>query len=197
MWRNRRKQKGNFSILMLWGFLLLLLMGLYSFIIETYSVNAKAHKIQDDIVISNLATYKLLDMTSLAETPRIFKIVSPANALATSKIYLQKNMNLNSDMTAKAGNIVTGEVKIKEYILYNVSYNKVEIWKYNSNTNTFNLTTVADKTVTPVTSPNGVTITNTAIYTVLNVNVEVVMKGLLGESLNQNIAALTDIKGNE
>lgn len=187
------KKKGSISVWVLSLGLLFILVLTASGAIDIYLVNIKADKVRDDIVLSNLAVYADLDMTQLAKTPRIFKLRNSNDAVKLFKQYIQKNMALDTNMNGTENSIAVGQVKIKEYIIYSVMGDNIEISKYNPSNGSFT-TSVVNRTITPVKAPNGVEIKETSIYTVLNMNFEVMLKGVLGETCNTDVVALTSIK---
>ena len=187
------KKKGSISVWVLSLGLLFILVLTASGAIDIYLVNIKADKARDDIVLSNLAVYADLDMTQLAKTPRIFKLRNSNDAVKLFKQYIQKNMALDTNMNGTENSIAVGQVKIKEYIIYSVMGDNIEISKYNPSNGSFT-TSVVNRTITPVKAPNGVEIKETSIYTVLNMNFEVMLKGVLGETCNTDVVALTSIK---
>jgi len=187
------KKNGSIAIILLFSWLLFIILLLGAFTFERYLANEKAEMVENDIVFSNLATYKNIDLKALGDTPYSFKFTDPNLALDTFYSYLKTNMKLDNNLQGLSNSVATGTVTVKTYIIYEISGSTCNIYTYNSATKTFNNTTVSDITVTPVTSPSGVNITKTSVYTVLSYNIVPVMPGILGHALPVKTSVLTDI----
>lgn len=188
-----KKKKGNASIGALFIMLLFILSLFTGFVIEVYFIHAKAEIAQDDIVFSNLAAYKKIDKTILGNDPSVFWLSDPYDTLEVFKYYLSKNMKLDEGLNGKQGSIAKGNVKIKEYIIYNIEHNRAEIHRYNPDKKEFTLESIDDIQKSPIYSPTNVLITKTSIYTVIEFDIEVMMKGIDGDEKTQMVEALTDI----
>ena len=186
-----RKRKGFANIMVI--LLLYLILCILLFSVDRYLTNAKARKVQTDILLSNLATYGEIDLKLLGKMPQIFSIKSPTNSFMIFKTYLEKNMELDSSLNALDSSMVVGKVTVESYIVYNVTGNKVETYTCDTFNNTFSLNTVADYTLTQVKSPNGVTITKTSIYTKIQYFIQPLMKGIVGDKVPLEAEATTDI----
>lgn len=188
------KKDGHIAIGLLAAFLLILVVVIAMFGIEIFFLNLKAEKTQDDIVLSNLASYKDIDKLGLAESTKIFRIGDPNAAFNTFKFYLEKNMLLDSNLNGLNHSIAVGKVNIKQYIIYNIAGNTAQIYTLDPKSNIFTETNITDITLNPVYNPDGVSIKNTSIYTVLNINFDVALKGILGNTRSADVKATTDIK---
>lgn len=199
------KKKGFMEIgILLWGLLFVLII-VCAFTFEKYLINLKAESAKDDITLSNLATYKDINRFALGEEPQIFKfennktlsndpsIEDTIAAFNTFKVYLQKNMKLDTNLNGTSKSIAVGQVNIQKYIIYNVINNSVEILTYNNGTNSFNKTVVSDFNSTPVTTPCGTVIKKTSIHTTLEFNIVPLMKGTVGSTRKVTVRADTDI----
>lgn len=186
-----KKHKGAISILVVWLLTLIILISLG--ILEMYLMNTKAEMVQNDIVLSNLATYRDIDKKKLGDEPQVFCFSNPEVALKTFKEYLSKNMNLDSNLVARENSIAKGKVNIKEYIIYNIEGAKAEIYTLNGNSGTFSKMIINDINSKPIYTPNKTRVTKTSIHATLRFNIEPLLKGIVGERKEVEITADTDI----
>ncbi|MCX7884660.1 MAG: hypothetical protein N2448_06485 [Caloramator sp.] len=167
-----KKNKGAVQIIILSSWILFILIILIMFTLEIYMINIKAERAQDDIVLSNLAVYKDIDLKALGDTAPVIKISEPMKAFQTFKTYLKKNMYLDENMNGTDRSVAVGNVNIESYIIYNVSGYSMQIFTYNTAANNFDETIVNDVRLNPVFSPSGNRVVKTSIYTKLSFNVQ-------------------------
>lgn len=185
------KHKGSIAIV--WTWFVMLTIIIFLGVMEMYFINAKAEMVQNDIVLSNLATYKNIDKKRLGDEPQVFCLSDPEAALKTFKEYLAKNMNLDNNLVARENSVAKGNVIVKDYIIYNVEGTKAEVYTLNSNTNTFSKATITDINSKPIYTPNKTRVTKTSIHATLRFNIEPIMKGILGATKEVEVTADTDI----
>lgn len=189
----KRKNQGSISIGILLSWFLFIILILLSFSIEIYFVNLRANMVRDDIVLSNLATYKDIDLRALGDDPSVFKLSNPKKALSTFKIYLKKNMRLDDNMCGKDNSAAIGQVIIKQYIIYNISGNNAEIYTYDTTNGEFIRSVVNDITNNPIVTPYGTVVKRTSIHTTLEFQIQTILNGFSGNKRSVKVMADTDI----
>lgn len=160
-----KKGDASIAVLSLLMAVIITMFGVTAWYYKFLSV--KLEGVQDDLTYSNLAVYKNLDMTAIAGDDKNISINDTSGAVSTFENYLEKNMNLDSNMNGLNGSIAAGKVTLDELTIYNVYGNSVNILTYDKNTGTFTSSEVNDITKTPVKTTNGKVITNTCVHSTI------------------------------
>lgn len=166
------KHNGDASIVVLSLFVIVLIFLCAGFVIFHAVMVNRAEEIQDDVVLSNLAVYKNVDINALAIDEKNLRISDAAAAFETFIQHLKINMKLNDDFTVSKGSLVIDKVSIDDFTIYNVNKNHVEILSRSGNGNSFTRSEVMDKSVKPVTTSNGVIVRNTSVHATISYNVK-------------------------
>ena len=95
---------------------------------------------------------------------------------AIYKDALQSNMKLDTQLYSSNNNLILGQVQIKEYIVYNVNGQDIEIEAYDGNGT---LTFAGIGREGDVFTPDGICVQNTTIYSRIGFEV----MGLAGQSI--------------
>ncbi|URZ05898.1 hypothetical protein [Clostridium felsineum] len=168
----KKKNEGNTAIAIL-SLFTIILIGLFGMFILFHQVLvSRAEGVQDDVTLSNLATYKNIDQQALAINNSDLRITDIEGAFETFKQYLQKNMKLDSNMNGLSGSIADGTVTIKEFTIYNVKENDVEIFTYSDNTHIFVRNEVKDKNTDVVKTVNNAIVKNTTVHATIQYNID-------------------------
>lgn len=157
-----KKHRGSGSILVVLIVLaiisgLMIGNGLNIMIVENQAV-------QDALQFSQIACYSKIDKKILGNDQEYTVFSNPNDVLNLFKDKLIKNLDLNSDLTVKNSSTISGKINIKEFIIYNVKGNTIEIYKLNGDS-TFTKS-VKDK-ASGVKTPNNYVIETTTIHTTL------------------------------
>jgi hypothetical protein len=186
-------KKGHIGIAILMSWMLMIIIVLLMFAIEMYFINLKGAIAQDNVMLSNLAIYKDLDLQALGDTPKVFRINDANTALNTFKEYLSKNMDLDSNLVGKSNSIAVGQVKINSYIIYNINGAAAEIYTYDRGTLSFVKTNIANINVTPIYTPLGTRVLKTTVHSKIDFMIEPILKGVLGNTRQVSANVDTDI----
>lgn len=180
---NKKKHKGNVILLVL---IITAIISIGSVGLWIVACTMENQEIQDSLQLSQIACYSEIDKKSLGNDGE-FKIFNdPQGTYDKFKKTLKKNLNLNDDYTRKSGITVKGKIKIQEFIIYNVSGNLVDIYKFSSS-GIFTKTTndLSNKIYTP----NGYEIKETTIHTSLMYDVDY----FVDVAENKTVSVDTDI----
>lgn len=120
--------------------------------------------VQDALQFSQIACYSKIDKKILGNDQEYTVFSNPNDVLNLFKGKLIKNLDLNSDLTVKNSSTISGKINIKEFIIYNVKGNTIEIYKLNGDS-TFTKS-VKDK-ASGVKTPNNYVVETTTIHTTL------------------------------
>lgn len=180
------RHKGN--TLLITGVCLLIIVTSYSIVMYLVSnQNVTAQDIQDSLYLSNTATYKYIDKKLLGDDGEYLIIKDVDNALQIFKDKLKHNMKLDNTFKPITVKTIEGKISIKEFIIYNVQGNLVEI--YALSTNGMLNKTIKDLSKETIVTPNGYKVKATTVHTTISFNV----KGMNGEIDEQEVTVDTDI----
>lgn len=183
------KHNGDASIVVLSLFVIVLILLCAEFVIFHAVIVNRAEEIQDDVMLSNLAVYKNVDINALSVDEKNLRISDAAAALETFIQHLKINMKLNDDFTASKGSLVIGKAHIEEFTIYNVNKNHVEILSCSGDDNSFTKRNVMDKSVNHVTTSNGSIVKNTSVHVAISYSVKL----LFGQTKKVTTSVDTDI----
>lgn len=180
------KHKGNATLIS--GILLTLLVSLWYLVTNILTLqNVLAQDIQDSVYFANTSVYKYIDKKLLGEDQGYLTIEDPNKALQVFKDKLKYNMVLDSNFKPKKESKIEGKVNIKNFIIYNVQGNQVDIYTLSS----YGLFTKTSKDLSKekILTPNKYNVTCTTVHTTISFGV----KGLQGDVTEQEVAVDTDI----
>lgn len=152
-------------------FCILILTIFFGFRITQYMVTSAIA--EDALAASNLAS-AVIDVEEYGRTHRLW-IADGKRAFEIYKDALQSNMKLDTQLYSSNNDLILGQVQIKEYIVYNVNGQDIEIEVYDGNGT---LTFAGMGREGDVFTPDGICVENTTIYS--KIGFEVV--GLAGQS---------------
>lgn len=189
MFKVKGKEKGNVGIAVIGLMCIIILSSLGACTLFYEFITARAEAVQDDITLSNLATYKNIDMDALAEDDKYIKISDTSGAFETFKKHLKTNMKLDDNFSGINGSIANGQVNIEQFTIYNVKDDYVEILSYNETNHMFIRSEVMDKSLTAVKTSNNSIVKNTAINATIRFDINI----LFGQKKTVRVSVDTDI----
>ncbi len=163
-------------------FLLVLMMALFQF--KVYTCMAAGAYVEDAVAAADLAS-ALIDVEEYGRTHTI-RITDTQNAFRTYRDALSYNLALDEAGYSGKTGLLTGKVQIRQYIVYNVRENEVEITGYDG-MGTCNLqeSGLAGR----VQTPDGVPVEHTTVYSRVSFQVE----GLCGHLIEAEKEKSVDI----
>lgn len=138
---------------------------------------------EDALAASNLAS-AVIDIEEFGTTNNIV-IASSDDAFAIYKDAIRYNLNLDDAWECPNKALISGPVRILTYIIYNVRDQDVEIYTYDENGSVTHQ--VISNGLGTVTSPNGIIIENTSIYSRIGFPVEAIW-GIQVDAVKDNLA---------
>lgn len=138
-------------------FCILILTIFFAFRMNQYMVTAAG--VEDALAASNLAS-AVIDVEEYGKTHRI-QIADGERAFQIYRDALQSNMRLDQELYSSNNEFVLGQVQIKEYIVYNVYGEEVEIQGFDGSGA---LTFAASGRKGDIFTPDRICVENTTIY---------------------------------
>lgn len=177
-----KKEKGQVA----WaaGIFLLLFLGILLYLqlqIEAY--RASAMYLEDALALSDLAS-AVIDVREYGIRHRVC-IADPEEAYERYLEALQENLGLDEQFRTKDVGLISGEVQVLQYIIYNVTGEKVNVWRYTPDRGVEEWQGVLGE----VRAPSGQTIEYTGVYSEITYPV----KGFLGIVTEARKGKLVDI----
>lgn len=152
-----KKNKGQIGIIVpLYLFLFALVIMLY--LLQMYVFHIVGNDTEDALAASNLAS-AVIDIQEFGATHNIV-ISSPSAAYEVYKDALKVNMGLDAEWNSNNNAVISGQVEVVEYIIYNVRGNDVEIHCFGEHP--YEQMVPGGKGT--VTAPNGKIIETTSVY---------------------------------
>lgn len=195
-----KKQKGTIVVAATVIFTITTILILVVYSVTLNIIQDEAEMSSDDLVSSELAVYKDIDLRVLGESKElnllIFKYDDSNKDLNlkyyfTFLDYLKKNFNLNDNMEPVNNfNFIKSKVKVDVFTIYNVIGQDVEILDYKNRAE--KIECVYSKVIdgrNKVTTPKGTEIENTTIYSRISFDIE----GLFKNKKNVTLDEETDI----
>ncbi len=147
-------------------FVLILAILMYTQL-QLMSWQATSAYMEDALAASNLAS-ALIDVEEYGKTHKVF-IRDEQNAYEIYREAIKTNLGLNGQWICENQNIISGPVKITDYIIYNVDGNVVEIIQLGGDGQVL----VRENGIKGnVLAPNGSLVENTGIYSELSFEVK-------------------------
>ena len=138
-------------------FCILILTIFFGFRMTQYMVTATG--VEDALAVSNLAS-AVIDVEEYGKTHQL-RIEDGERAFQTYREALRSNMELDEALYSVNNELVLGQVQIKEYIIYNVYGDDVEVQTFDG---TGTLTFAGMDRKGDVFTPDGVCVENPSIY---------------------------------
>jgi hypothetical protein len=170
-------------------------MGLYSIlfmaVMMCFGLQIEAYRqtslyMEDALAASNLAS-ALMDVEEYGISGKIV-LNNPAEHFEIYKNALKNNLSLDDEWKCVNTGLISGEVVVEQYIIYNVDGDKVDVVKIDSMGNE----TYENVSLDNAFAPNGVKIESTGVYSEISFMVE----GFLGVSVNAMKGKLIDVAKN-
>lgn len=116
-----RFEKGSSLVDLILGaaIIVLVVLPVFSFVIEKYIITNKADMINDTIDLTNIAVYNALDTGAASKKTIDF---NETEVLRIYRSLLAKNLLLNEDLTPKVNSIADGTVILDSIIIYIGNY---------------------------------------------------------------------------
>ena len=149
-------------------FLILFLAILLYMQLQLAMYKASARYLEDALALSNLAS-AVIDIREYA---------GYCSAV-------RENLGLNENYEAVGHKLISGKVEIRNYIIYNVTGTKVQVWERNGDGRILEW----EGTLGEVRTPGGQTIENTGVYSEITYPVE----GFLGITVTAEKSKLVDV----
>lgn len=139
--------------------------------------------LEDALAASNLAS-AVVDVEEYGISHKIL-IRSPQEAYERYRWAVRGNLNLDEGWRGQEGGILQGEVRIVNYIVYNVDEDKITVHYYDEN----GLLSEWHELPGGAVAPNGAAIESTSVYSEIAFSV----KGFLGTEVEAHKGCLADI----
>lgn len=178
-----KKCKGGMLILVVLIVSVISIMFIPSFLGSVYT--ERVEDIQDSVHLANISVYSQIDIKKAGNIDKVYVITDKKKAYDTFMKYLKINMNLNDNLDLKDTGVIKGKVNVKEFIIYNVENDIVDVCTFNS----YGSYTEEKKEKKDVKTPNGTSVINTTVHTTISFPVE----GLLGEISEREVSVDTDL----
>lgn len=178
-----KKCKGGMLILVVLIVSVISIMFVPSYLVSVYT--ERAEDIQDSLHLANISVYSQMDIKRAGNIDKVYVITNKKKAYDTFLKYLKINMNLNDNLDFKNNGLIKGKVNVKEFIIYNVENNIVDVCTFNS----YGSYTEEKKEKKDVKTPNGTSVINTTVSTTISFHVE----GVLGKISEREISVDTDL----
>ena len=135
------------------------------------------------MALSNLAS-AVIDIREYGSTHKVY-ITVQEQAYAGYCSAVRENLGLNENYEAVGHKLISGKVEIRNYIIYNVTGTKVQVWERNGDGRILEW----EGTLGEVRTPGGQTIENTGVYSEITYPVE----GFLGITVTAEKSKLVDV----
>ena len=110
-------------------FLILFLAILLYMQLQLAMYKASARYLEDALALSNLAS-AVIDIREYGSTHKVH-ITDQEQAYAGYCSAVRENLGLNENYEAVGHKLISGKVEIRNYIIYNVTGTKVQVWERN------------------------------------------------------------------
>ena len=147
-------------------FLILFLAILLYMQLQLAMYKASARYLEDALALSNLAS-AVIDIREYGSTHKVH-ITDQEQAYAGYCSAVRENLGLNENYEAVGHKLISGKVEIRNYIIYNVTGTKVQVWERNGDGRILEW----EGTLGEVRTPGGQTIENTGVYSEITYPVE-------------------------
>ncbi len=155
--------------------------------LQTELFRSSSRYLEDALALSNLAS-AVADVREYGASHRL-RIQDPGQAYRTYREAVKGNLNLDGNWECPARELISGPVRIRQYIVYNVSGNDVEVSHFDEN----GLMTTWQGELGALTAPNGVPVEATGVYS----EIAYQLKGLFGVTVEACKGKLADIVPND
>ncbi len=164
-------------------FLLLFLSILLCMQLQIALYRESAMYMEDALALSGLAS-AVIDVEEYGITQKV-RITDPEEAYERYCHALKENLGLDDTFYAGNRKLISGQVTIQQYILYNVAGNRVEIWQKDADGQTQEW----EGTLGEVKAPDGQYIEHTGVYSEITYFVEEFM----GTEMEAHKGKLVDV----
>ncbi len=144
---------------------------------------ASSMYLEDALALSNLAS-AVIDIQEYGRTHRVL-IPDPEQAYDRYCSAVKENLGLDDNYEAVNHKLITGQVQIQKYIIYNVRGQKVSVWERNSSGQVQEW----QGSLGEVRTPAGQLIETTGVYSEISYPVE----GFLGVTVTAGKSKLVDV----
>ncbi|MBE6049528.1 MAG: hypothetical protein E7214_02420 [Clostridium sp.] len=171
-----RKKEGTFLVAATVIFSITTILILITYVVTLNIIRDEAEMASDDLVSSELAVYKDIDMPAMGKSGKLnlIKISKYEDAFKTFKRFLKNNFNLDENLTAlNKANFIKGKLKIESFIIYNVIDDDVEKIEYKDGKFS---TTKETNGRNGVVTPKGNLVENTTVYAKVSFDINTMFK---------------------
>ncbi|MBE6047151.1 MAG: hypothetical protein E7213_01880 [Clostridium sp.] len=204
------KKKGTVAVFATVVFTITTIIIFIVYIVTLNIIQDEAEMSSDDLVSSELAVYKNINLRSLGESKNLDLLVFSDDSEQILKPYitfiefLMKNFNVNEKLQPiYKVNFIKGQINVKEFIIYNVMENEIEEINYKNvlNCTTSDLNGFLENKSNPCTitkhkidieevkTPKGNVVEHTTIYAKISFQIETLFRN----SKTVNLEEETDI----
>lgn len=149
-------------------YLLLFILVIIIYVIQMYKLRIVSAMAEDALAASNLAA-AVVDIKEYGITGNLI-IESPSSAYMVYQETLKVNMSLDDNwMSINSNSVISGQVEIVDFIIYNVRGSNVEIHSFGRNPYSL----IMENGLGTVSAPDGKIIENTSIYSCITFQVDV------------------------
>ena len=170
------------------GLFFLLFLGiLLCGILQLDVFRASAVYLEDALAASNLAS-AIIDVEEYGISHSIL-IEDPLEAYQIYLFALRSNLNLNDEWECPQKGLISGKVRVLDYIIYNVKEEEVSVYHFDEQGQLFR----SQGDLGSVQAPDGKVIESTSVYS----EVTFPVKGIMGVETEAHKSNLADIVPNE
>ena len=163
-------------------FLMVLIVALFQF--KVYVYMAAGAYVEDALAVSNLAS-ALIDVEEYGRSHSV-RIRDTQNAFRVYRDALYYNLALNEEGYSAKEDLLTGQIELREYIVYNVFPQEIQISVYDGEGNCLRQERAG---LGDVETPDGVPVEHTTIYSRVGFRV----MGLMGRIIDAEKEKSVDI----
>jgi uncharacterized protein YpmB len=183
------KKQGSIVVEATIFFLIISLFIFLFYITGLQQAKAEREMVSDDIISSELATFKDIDTIKLGQSQNLdlLVITDDDKAFESFKRYLQINLNLDDSFQPTDANFIKSKVNIDDFYIYNVYDTYIEVCHLNSS-GSFDKKSIA-KNTGAVRTPKDTEVTATTIYCKISFEIE----GLFSSKVKVSTSEQVDI----
>lgn len=189
IWNKRWKKQAAKIEIFTGIYLVVLLMILLNVQLQIRMFMATSTYMEDALAASNLAS-AVIDIREYGKT-HIVKIKSPDDAFALYQDALKQNLALDDNWESGQKDLISGQVEILKYEIYNVEKNNITIYSYGMEGEA--VQTIANG-LGKVYTPDGVLVESTSVYSKIGFPVKGILGVVIDAKKDKTVDIVTNLK---
>ncbi|WP_026883717.1 hypothetical protein [Clostridium akagii] len=185
-----KKKEGSVHIFLLTLFVIFFIYIMISMIVYRNVLVSTAFKFKTKSDFSNLAVYKYISKQELGKSGQIaFDDTDLNNCFNTFKQYLEKNLNLDDNLSpVQSNSLISKPFTINRIVIYSLRNGNLSVYTYTDSSKTFVLTKVENNYSNDVYTPSNRQVINTSVYTQVGFTIALIR----GYSYQNVLTSFTD-----